>query len=156
MFDEAHLHFPMGRPPEGTEAWWRVEWKSYSSCVDPERGYYTTSSQLEAWFYQVAKTTPKGVWLNLGFTIDWGTQPKEERIKLRNGDYRFVLLDARKQFACPTIHEALESFIARKNRHLDVLEAQHRSATAGRQMAAKYLELEYMRKVKERHVYVSE
>jgi hypothetical protein len=53
----------------------------------------------------VISRTPKGVWL----------------------DYcgkRFVLDSSRKRFACPTVEEAEESFIARKTRQLSILNKQ--------------------------------
>lgn len=56
--------------------------------------------------YKVAKITPKGVQLDLGW-----------------GDKRFVLRDARKRFACPTLEEAKVSFLARKKRQLGIYEA---------------------------------
>lgn len=59
--------------------------------------------------YQVTKETPKGVWL-------------EGR--------RFVLRGARKRFACPTVEEAAESFVARKRRQINILRAQLRHAEA--------------------------
>jgi hypothetical protein len=48
--------------------------------------------------YELVKETPKGAWIRLG--------PFSGK--------RFVLREARKRFACPTIEEAKESFIARK------------------------------------------
>lgn len=50
--------------------------------------------------YEVLKETPKGVWIN------------------RYGTPRFVLLNARKRFACPSKEEAKQSFLARKQAHL--------------------------------------
>lgn len=52
--------------------------------------------------YEVIRATPKGVWLDIG---------------------RFVRLDARKRFACPTVAEAAESFRARKERQRAIYEA---------------------------------
>ena len=57
--------------------------------------------------YKIMKQTPKGVWLEYGYEKD-----------------KFVLRDARKRFACPTIEEAKISFIARKKRQLGILEVQ--------------------------------
>ncbi len=53
--------------------------------------------------YRVVKVTPCGVWLDIG---------------------RFVKTAARKRFACPTEAEARESFLARKQRQLSILQAQ--------------------------------
>lgn len=63
--------------------------------------------------HRVAKETPKGVWLNAAG---------------KGG--RFVLRDARKRFACPTITEAKESFLARKTRQVSILRSQLRAAEA--------------------------
>lgn len=67
---------------------------------------------LEA--YKVIKTTPKGVWIDMDGC----------------GGKRFVLLDARKHFACPTKEEALISFRARKARQILLLGSQIRNAKA--------------------------
>ena len=64
--------------------------------------------------YSVVKVTPKGVWL-AGATIAKGR--------------RFVLRHARKQFACPTKAQALESFLARKGHHANLLRAQLETVT---------------------------
>lgn len=122
----AQLHFPWGRPPEGVEVWWRIEAKSYSVVIDADREEYgSTPPRLEAMWFEVIKTTPKGVWL---------------------AD-RFCLRDARKRFACPTLHEAIESFVARKDRQIRILSNQLASAQKRREEAATYFELEYMRKI---------
>lgn len=52
--------------------------------------------------YRAIKHTPKGVWLDVC------------------GDKRFVLKSAKKRFACPTKLDALESFLARKNRQIAI------------------------------------
>ena len=57
--------------------------------------------------FEVLKHTPCGVWID--------RYPK-----------RWVKKDARKRFACPTKEEAMESFIARKNRQRKILKAQVR------------------------------
>lgn len=94
--------------------------------IDADREEYgSTLPRLEAMWLEVTKTTPKGVWL---------------------GD-RFVLRDVRKRFACPTLHEALESFVARKDRQIRILSNQLSSAQAMRLEAATYLKLEYGRTV---------
>jgi len=61
--------------------------------------------------YPVQKRTPKGAWIDLGL-----------------GDRRFVLLTARKRFACPTKKEAAESFRERKRVQINILKAQLRRA----------------------------
>lgn len=56
--------------------------------------------------YLVASVTPKGCWLDV------------------YGEKRFVLSEATKRFAYPTKELALSSFVARKRRHISILEAQ--------------------------------
>jgi len=56
--------------------------------------------------FPVVRRTPKGAWI-------CGVIGKE----------RFVRLDARKRFACPTIEEARKSFVARKKAQLRIYEA---------------------------------
>ncbi len=53
----------------------------------------------------VLRHTPKGVWIRY-FTVF--------------KDERFVLTDARKRFACPTVREARVSFLARKKKQLSI------------------------------------
>ena len=56
--------------------------------------------------YKVLKRTPKGAWIHY---------------YNGNGDKKFVRLTARKQFACNTREEALESFLFRKKRQESIL-----------------------------------
>ena len=58
--------------------------------------------------FRVKHHTPKGVWLDL-----YGDREVQ----------RFVLKDARKRYACPTLEEAQVSFLARKKRQLTIYEA---------------------------------
>lgn len=67
--------------------------------------------------FQIIKRTPKGAWIDI------------------YGDKKFVNLTARKKFACETIDKALESFIARKERQISILESQTRYAKRVLQMA---------------------
>lgn len=60
--------------------------------------------------YKVSRYTPKGVWIHYAC-----------------GE-KFILLSARKKFACATIAEARESFIARKNKQADIYLNRHRQA----------------------------
>lgn len=77
--------------------------------------------------YPVIKTTPKGVWLNLG---KWDAEP------VLREHQKFVLRDNGK-FAQPTVDMAIKMFRYRKKIHiqmmkfrLDVIEAVARRATA--------------------------
>lgn len=89
------------------EYWYRYEESRYES------GH-------KVWLrgYPVLRATPKGVWLAIGF-----------------GERKFVLLDARKRWACPTEGEARESFIARKRRQIRILAGQLDRARQARWMA---------------------
>lgn len=62
--------------------------------------------------FPVLRQTPAGVWLDVC------------------GRERFVKVDARKRFACPTEEEALQSFHARKRRQVRILRYQLASAEA--------------------------
>lgn len=55
--------------------------------------------------YEIIKKTPKGAWIKM-----FMDKPK------------FVLLTARKRFACPTKEEALDSMIARKKAYIKILD----------------------------------
>jgi hypothetical protein len=54
--------------------------------------------------YHVIKHTKKGVWIAHSYSSK-----------------RFILTDARKKYACPTIEEAKKSFVARKIRQKKIL-----------------------------------
>lgn len=68
---------------------------------------------------EVLKVTPKGVWLKVDSYDIHGMVYR---------DRRFVLKECRKRYACPTIKEALDSFVARKERQAGIYEARARTA----------------------------
>lgn len=85
-----------------TEQWYRYVDVVYSGGVSEHGdaipgGPHTLKVHLRK--FDVAKITPKGV-------------------RLDNG--RFVLSSARRRFACPTIDEARQSFIARKKAQIRI------------------------------------
>lgn len=84
---------------------YRIEDARVSVTVDADRELYESRIQLYLRKYKVLKTTRCGVWLDLGF-----------------GGKRFVLTNARKKFACATLEEAKESFRARKERQIGILQ----------------------------------
>lgn len=97
------LHFAFSQPLEGTDVLWRVEAKRYSYVIDADADLYgVTGPRLEATWWSIKKRTPKGARLNTGM---------------------FVLLTARKKWACNTVDEALESFRKRKERQIKILSA---------------------------------
>jgi hypothetical protein len=101
------------------EYWYRYDDIVYSNGFD-EWGDSIISDymrvEVDLKRFPVTKRTPKGVWL----------------------DYtRFVLNSSRKRYACPTIEEARESYIARKNAQIRILKAQLNRAESGLQIMEK-------------------
>lgn len=85
------------------EEWYRfvdIQWAPPVDEWDNILGVGNLTVELHRW--TVEKHTPKGVRLECG---------------------RFVLRDARKRWACPTIEEALESFKARKKLQIKIHQA---------------------------------
>ena len=94
------------------EFWFRYENHRYAAPVD-EWGDVVGRGHLEVVLLKlrVLKHTPKGVWLDASRSRMWS-------------QFRcFVLRDARKRFACPTIEDAKESFVARKQRQARIYRA---------------------------------
>jgi len=102
-------HYPYGPAPKDVDVLWRCEAKRYSVVIDPDTDLYgVTDPRLEIRWHKVIRRTPKGAWL---------------------GD-RFVLLTARKRWATNTEDEAIESFIARKHRQIEILKGKLKRAEA--------------------------
>lgn len=93
------------------DSWWRVRPVPHGGYLDLDGYGYL----IEFDEYEVIKPTPKGAWVRLvlGQFL---------------GDKKFILRDARKRFACPTKEEALESFLKRKERQINILRAQLKEA----------------------------
>ena len=93
-----------------SEYLYRYDDQKYSRGLDmfdePIRGF-NTSVVLNK--FEITKRTPKGAWVKL-----YGWDHKE----------KFVLLTARKQYACETLEEAKQSFRMRKRRQIKILTAQ--------------------------------
>ena len=90
----------------GSAFYWRVEDVLRSSgCFDVDGDYIPGPSrvELELLPFRVLKTTPSGVRID-----DYQTRV--------NGKGRFISRDWTKQWACPTIEEAVQSFVARKKK----------------------------------------
>jgi hypothetical protein len=95
--------------PQVGDTWYRWDEHWYATGYDEDRDCAsgsTCNAVCEEW--TVAKVTPCGVQLvrhliqgDVGSSDYWTRR-------------RFVLLNARKRFACPTMEEATESFYARK------------------------------------------
>lgn len=89
---------------------YRFDGVRYSAGVD-EWGDplpYKGRREIRCSAYPIIKRTMKGAWI---YTYDGGGK-------------KFVNLTARKQFACLTKQLALESFIARKQRQIKILNSQ--------------------------------
>lgn len=86
---------------------YRYEEVKYSRGCDafdnPYPGY---DLKVSLWEHKILRRTPKGVWID-----DFSTE-------------KFVLLSARKKFACETKEDALESFKRRKQKQIRILESQ--------------------------------
>ena len=101
--------------------WYRfIDYATAAGCDedgDPIPG--ATGVEILLKKYKVLSETPKGVWVqdDRFFIEDRNSVPR-----------RWVRRDARKRFACPTIEEAMESFIARKQRQAGIYEARVRFA----------------------------
>lgn len=93
-----------------TEYWYRFEDRRVSNYDPWEDRSYGSDLHIYVHRFEVVKTTPKGVQLWV-----WGRK-------------RFVLRDARRRYACPTLDEARESFIARKERQIGIYEARAANA----------------------------
>jgi hypothetical protein len=96
--------------------WYRLENFQVSTGEDSPSETHVVLRKLI-----VVRRTPKGV-------------------RLVGGQYghdnpRFVCLTSRKRFACPTVEEAVESFLARKSGQARVLSAQLRRVERAREIA---------------------
>ena len=69
--------------------------------------------RLNILHFPVTKETPCGVWIKIPW-ID----------SMEGKGKKFILTNARKKYACPTIEEARESFMARKRRQIMILKGQ--------------------------------
>lgn len=101
--------FTISTEPAGV-VWYRIVDGRYAAMLDEfERPVGRGQPYTTVWEFEVERDTPKGVWL---------------RSVPPFGAPRFVLRDARKRYACPTIEEAWESFRARKTKQLAHLRRQ--------------------------------
>lgn len=100
-------------------AYYRLEEVSYSSCgVD-----------IQVHAFKVLKHTPTGA------RID------DYRYRA-SGKGRLISRNWRKQWACPTIDEAIKSFVARKTRQILIYEARIRAAKEALQLVNAHLTTE--------------
>lgn len=99
------------------EFWYRYDdWLTAAPVDEYENPIGETEVHVGLAKFHVLSRTPKGVWLS---RYSFGTEAK-----------RFVLHDARKRYACPTVEEAAKSFLARKARQAAILRARLRRVEA--------------------------
>lgn len=92
-------------PIRAVAVWYRFENYLESAGVDEfDNSLGPPRVRVHLREFEVERETPKGVWLR-GFMFR-----------------RFCLRGARKQFACPTLEGALESFLARKRKQASIYE----------------------------------
>ena len=101
----------LGHKEPGTEYWYRLEEQRYAAPLD-EYDQPMGRGQLVVHVrkLKVLRHTPKGAWL---IGLQYG-----------HNNPRFVLREGKKRFACPTLEDATQSFLKRKDRHARVLQAQ--------------------------------
>ena len=97
--------------PKVGDTWYRYESRRYGIANEWDE-VVSTYVQLQLSELTVKKVTPKGVWVSAGNICT----------------PRFVLTAANKRYALPTKEEALESLLARKARHIRILESQTKEA----------------------------
>lgn len=123
-------------PPALTHLY-RYEVRSYS--VADENGDHSHSRQeLSLFTFAVLRQTPKGAWIHMG----WSNAQWEGNIAIAHTPAkRFVLLTARKRFACPTKVEALESFLARNAVAQSIMRARLAALEQAARMARQEIDL---------------
>ena len=96
------------------EVWYRYEDKYFAPPLDEfDNPVGGRSLEIHLFKFPVVKTTPKGAWLDIGEHAN-----------------RFASRDATKRFACPTLAEAKESFIARKRKQARIYRKKAEEAEA--------------------------
>ena len=88
--------------------WYRYEMICYAAPVDEfDRQYGEGTVATYVRKFPVIRETKCGVWLDVGF-----------------GESKFVLRDAKRQWASPTEEQAKHKFIQRKRRQIQILSRQ--------------------------------
>lgn len=107
MIDRNQITFPQRMPVPDQDVLWRIKEQYYSVCINADGDTFGKSPlYVEARWYPVTRRTPKGAWIG----------------------GKFVKLNARKKYACETLEDAIESFIARKEKQVKILTAQLETA----------------------------
>lgn len=102
---------------EPIEIWYRFEEQTYAAPLDEFDGGPCGEGLVEVHLhkYEVIRHTPKGVWVKRRIGA-WSC-----------GHARFILRQAHKRYACPTMEEAGQSFLARKARQARIFKARLRT-----------------------------
>ena len=95
---------------------YRYEDRVYASMLDEDDRTIPGTTKIDLREFPIIKWTPKGAWIDVGLGVG------------HREDQKFVLLTARKRYACLTLEEAMESFKYRKKRQIKKLNAQLRQA----------------------------
>ena len=103
--------------------WYRIEDWATAPGVDEYGDPIPGSGDVDMLLrkYPVIRETPQGAWLQIGWTL---VGFEQSHVPERRWCSRY----ARKRFACPTVEEALESFVARKKRQASIYEARAKFA----------------------------
>lgn len=118
------------------DIWYRYEDERNAHLSISENGvdsYFSTLS-IRLHEFTVHKVTPKGVWLAL-----YGP---DDLHRIGEGSRRFVLLGARKRFACPTKTEALQSLLARRKKQRRIYMARLASTNEAIRLIERMIETE--------------
>lgn len=104
---------------------YRYELVHYATGRDMD-GEYTGHStpKLEYYEYDLIKETPKGYWIG----YDWSEKP-----------YKWISKTSKKKFAYLTKEDALNNYIKRTERRLEILKSQIESCKDGLYLANKIL-----------------
>lgn len=84
-------------------SWYRIEDRRFAGAPDEIGNPTPYVTELRTLELEVLKETPKGAWLKV------------------NGRPRWTAKGATRRFACPTMKEAVESFVARKIKQRRIL-----------------------------------
>ena len=104
---------PLQQPDPEADTFYRYEDVKYAPPLDEfDNPCGDGELKVELRHFLVSKRTPKGVWLVPVYgKYVCGDSP------------RFMLNDSHKRFACPTVEQARESFIARKRKQARIYQS---------------------------------
>jgi len=106
----------MNKMLETNDPWYRVDRILYHACDCDDACHHPARPAMTVTTYYVTRITPKGVWLSLN-PID----TKGNMIRVLDTP-KWVSHKSTKRFACPTLEQAYESFLARKQAQMRIYE----------------------------------